>query len=156
MTAHAPFPPVPPRATDRDPSPGKDPRTHLRRVPGAATGSCAEHRLAAAVLGLRRDDAAARLRAAFGAGPDAAILAARDRLVGALDGCAADPVTLARLVATTLCGPDGEERARPMALAVVPAHRMQTVVTAARGFGLALRRAVLTGQGTPACPSRGH
>lgn len=136
MTAFAPFPEILPGdvATLADPAP------------------CAETQLAAAVLRLGPGSAAARLHAAFGKGPGDTVLAARARLVAAMGGAEPAPDALAALVAATLHGPDAEERARPMALCVVPAHRMQSLVLAARDFGLALRRAALRRNGMVPSP----
>jgi hypothetical protein len=134
MTAFAPFPPA---AAD----------TTADHVPR----TCAEARLAAAVLQLGPQDAAARLAAAFGPAAAVAILAARTRL-GTAATASADAQALTRIAAASIHGPDGTEDARALALDLVPAHRMEPLVLAARDFALTLRRAVLQGQGRPPCP----
>ncbi|MGS4944055.1 hypothetical protein ACVDG3_01125 [Meridianimarinicoccus sp. RP-17] len=131
MTAFTPFPTIPAGQAGIAPAPERG----------------AETRLAAAVLRLAAVGAADRVGSAFGTGPGTAILAARDRFMAALGGAAPDPDALAVLAVTALDGPDGMECARPLALGLVPAHRMQALVLAARDFGLALRRAVVNGQG---------
>jgi len=130
----------------------------------------AEAQLAAAVLRLwqARADPVARLCAAFGPREGGSVIAALDRLWLALErpvrrdapwegSGTPDPVALALLVDTTLQGPEAEERARLMALGLVPAHRMPALVAAARGLGLALRRAVLLSspRSVAGCPASG-
>lgn len=153
MTARATFPPATPQP-----------------VPGHLDARCAEARLIATALRLWQGgaaaqvDGAARLRAAFGTGPGNAVAAALDRVWTAVQDDAADDRNpddattdaLARLVAATLHGTDAEDAARHMALGIVPAHQMETLVIAARGLALALRRAVLIASGPAHCPVQHH
>lgn len=153
MTARAIFPPAVPDAVQACP----------------ADARCAEARLTAAALHLwqggaaARTDAAARLRAAFGTGPGNAIAAALDQFWVVLQDdmpneaqTEAQTDRLVHLVAATLHGPEAEDAARLMALGIVPAHRMEALMIAARGLALALRRAVLIASGPSRCPVRHH
>lgn len=162
MTAHAIFPPGRPKP----PMPSGDP------TPPRTPGLPAEVDLIVTLLRLAQagTDPAARICAAFGPRQGAPVLTAIDRLVHVLDYSeprpgdvprdrtgTTDPVMLAGLVRMALDGPDAEEHARLMALEFVPAHRMQDLVAAARGLGLALRRAVLqcAPRAAPGCPASG-
>jgi hypothetical protein len=111
-----------------------------------------EMKLVAAVLRIGRHGGASRLSLAFGDAPAAAIMAAWSRLAAASGEAVTDADVLACLIAASINGPDAEERARPIALRLVPAHAMQDLVLAARDFGLAVRRAVLQVQGTAPPP----
>lgn len=145
MTAHPSFPPAAPQSVPAPPD-RDDAETHL-----AATALRLWQGGAAA-----QADVATRLRAAFGTDPGNAVAAALDRVWAALRDAPQlpDPDTVAHLVAATRNETDPDDTARRMALGIVPAHRMERLVIAARDLALALRRAVLIAAGPVTCPAR--